>query len=140
MTSLYKEAVARRCSVRKMFLKMSQNSQEDTCARVFFLIKLKKRLWHRCFFVNFTKLKILKTFFIEHLRWLILYIKSRLFIVGNKTQWFIFFSTIYFKRYGVSYRLDRNSKGEFYSIFLKIYLQKSSNSDLWHFKEKEVVH
>ena len=97
MTSLYKEAVARRCSVRKMFLKMSQNSQEDTCARVFFLIKLKKRLWHRCFFVNFTKLKILKTFFIEHLRWLILYIKSRLFIVGNKTQWFISFSTIYFK-------------------------------------------
>ena len=29
----------RRCSVRKMFLEMSQNSQENTCARVSFLIK-----------------------------------------------------------------------------------------------------
>ena len=39
------------------------NSQENTCARVSFLIKLqappatllKKRLWHRCFPVNFAK-------------------------------------------------------------------------------------
>ena len=28
------EAVVRRCSVKKMFLKISQNSQEITCARV----------------------------------------------------------------------------------------------------------
>ena len=33
------EAVARRCSVKKVFLEISQNSQEDTCARVSFLIK-----------------------------------------------------------------------------------------------------
>ena len=47
-----------------MFLEISQNSQENTCARVSFLIKLqglspatllKKRLWHRCFPVNFVK-------------------------------------------------------------------------------------
>ena len=34
------EAVAQRCSVKKMFLEISQNSQENTCARVSFLIKL----------------------------------------------------------------------------------------------------
>ena len=35
------EAVVQRCSVKKAFLKISQNSQENTCARVSFLIKLK---------------------------------------------------------------------------------------------------
>ena len=30
----------RPCSVKKVFLEISQNSQEKTCARVFFLIKL----------------------------------------------------------------------------------------------------
>ena len=34
------EAVIRRCSVKKVFLKISQNSQENTCARVSFLTKL----------------------------------------------------------------------------------------------------
>ena len=34
------EAVVRRCSIKKVFLKISQNSQEDTCARISFLIKL----------------------------------------------------------------------------------------------------
>ena len=34
------EAVVQRCSVKKVFLKISQNSQENTCARVYFLIKL----------------------------------------------------------------------------------------------------
>ena len=36
----YLEAVTQRCSVKKVFLKISQNSQENTCARVSFLIKL----------------------------------------------------------------------------------------------------
>ena len=36
----YLEAVAPRCSVRKVFKEISQNSQENTCARVSFLIKL----------------------------------------------------------------------------------------------------
>ena len=31
------EAVVRRCSVNKVFLKISQNSQENTCAKVSFL-------------------------------------------------------------------------------------------------------
>ena len=32
--------VAQKCSVEKVFLKISQYSQENTCARVSFLIKL----------------------------------------------------------------------------------------------------
>ena len=34
------EAVIQRCSVKKMFIEISQNSQGNTCARVSFLIKL----------------------------------------------------------------------------------------------------
>ena len=33
------EAVAGRCSVKKVFLEISQNSQENTCAKFSFLIK-----------------------------------------------------------------------------------------------------
>ena len=40
MLLLIWEAAVRRCSVKKLFLKISQNSQEITCARVSFLIKL----------------------------------------------------------------------------------------------------
>ena len=59
----------------KKFTGNSQNSQENTCARVSFFNKvtgvrpatlLKKRLWHRRFSVNFVK--FLRTnFFTEHL-------------------------------------------------------------------------
>ena len=53
-------------SCKKVPLKISQNSRENTCARVSFLIKLqaagyrpatllKKRIWQRCFPVNFVK-------------------------------------------------------------------------------------
>ena len=79
MTSLMKEAVVRRCSVKKVFLQVSQNSQENTCARVSFnkvaglspATLLKKRLWHRCFPVDFVK--FLRTpFIIEHVWWLFL--------------------------------------------------------------------
>ena len=34
------EAVTRTCSVKNILLKISQNSQENTCARVSFLVKL----------------------------------------------------------------------------------------------------
>ena len=40
------EAVARRCSVKEVFLKMSQNSQENTCVRVSSLIKLQPKTWN----------------------------------------------------------------------------------------------
>ena len=74
---LFSEAVAQRCSVKKVFLEISQNSQENTYARVSFLITLRgnfieKRLWHRCFPVNLAK--FLRTpFFKEHLRYLLLF-------------------------------------------------------------------
>ena len=77
-TILKTEAVVRRCSVKKMFLEISQNSQENTCVRVSFLIKLqawgpllKKRPWHRCFPVDFAK-SLRTPFFTEHLWWLLL--------------------------------------------------------------------
>ena len=34
------EAVVRMCSVKKVFLEISENSQENTCARVSFVINL----------------------------------------------------------------------------------------------------
>ena len=43
------DVVARRCSAKKRFFKISQNSQENTYVRVSFLIK------HWCFLVNFAK-------------------------------------------------------------------------------------
>ena len=68
-----------RCSVKKVFLEILQNSQDSTCARVSFLIKLqaapatllKKRLQHRCFPGNFAKFLITPVF-AENLWWLFL--------------------------------------------------------------------
>ena len=73
------EAVAQRCSVKKVLLKISQNSQENTCARASFnkvaglrsANLFKKRFWHRCFPVHFAKFP--RTPFLrERLRWLLL--------------------------------------------------------------------
>ena len=64
------EAVVQRCSVKKVFLEISQSLQENTCARISFLIKLKPatllktRLWYRCFPVNFVKLS--RTLFLQN--------------------------------------------------------------------------
>ena len=53
-----------RLSIKTVFLKISQNLQENTCASASFFNNvaglrsatlLKKRLWHRCFPVNFAK-------------------------------------------------------------------------------------
>ena len=60
--------------MQKVFLEITRNSQQNTCARVSFLINLqseaanllRKILWHRCFPVNCAK--FLRTpFFIEHI-------------------------------------------------------------------------
>ena len=60
------EAVIQRCSVKKMFIEISQNSQGNTCARVSFFNKV-TGLRHR-HPVNFVK--FLRTpFFIEYLWW-----------------------------------------------------------------------
>ena len=39
-TKIYLEGVVQSCFVKKVFLEISQNSQKNTCARVFFKIKL----------------------------------------------------------------------------------------------------
>ena len=64
---------------KKVFLKISQNSQENTCTRASFLIScrrqpaasLKKRLWHRSFPVDFVEFIRIPSF-IEHILWLLL--------------------------------------------------------------------
>ena len=50
------EAVARRCSAKKLFLKILQNSQENTCVGVSFSIKLKASGNSVFFSVNFAKM------------------------------------------------------------------------------------
>ena len=68
-------------------LRNSQNSQENNCASVSFLIKrglkpvtlLKKRLWHWCFPVNYAK--FLRTpYFTKHL-WATVYMKRSTLII-----------------------------------------------------------
>ena len=70
------EAVVQRCSVKKVLLEISQNSLENACARVSYLIKLpatllNKILSHKRFLVNFVKF-LRRPFHIEHLWWLLL--------------------------------------------------------------------
>ena len=78
---LHSEAIVRRCSVKKVFLEISQNSQESTCVRDSFLIKLQALLANiikresltqvfSCEFWEISK----NNFFTEHLRRLLLYI------------------------------------------------------------------
>ena len=74
-----RETVVRRCSVKKVFLKISQKSQENTCVGVSFnkisglnaYNFITKRLQHRCFPVNIAKF-LRTTIFKEHLQWLLL--------------------------------------------------------------------
>ena len=68
-------SIHRRCSVRKDVLEISQDSQENTCARASFLIKLqasgsnfiKKETLAQVFSCEFCEI-FKNAFFIEHLR------------------------------------------------------------------------
>ena len=74
------EAVAQTCSVKKVFLEISPKfTGKHLCQSLYFnkvaglrlATLLKKRLWHRCFPVNFAK--FLRTpFLTEHLWWLLM--------------------------------------------------------------------
>ena len=56
MPQHYSEAVFRRSSEKKMFLKILYNSQENDCTAVFQPVTLlKQRLWYMCFPVNLAK-------------------------------------------------------------------------------------
>ena len=76
---IFSQAVVFRFSVEKVFLEFSQNSQENTCARVSFLIKLqsyfKKDTLTQVFSCEFCEISR-KAFFAEHLRWLLLHFSS----------------------------------------------------------------
>ena len=64
MKTLKNRSSHQRCSVRKAFLEILQNSQQNTCTRDSITL-FEKRLWHRCFRVNFAK--FLRTpFLTEH--------------------------------------------------------------------------
>ena len=60
--------------LKKMFLKILKNSQENTCAKVSFLQKsfIKKEDLAQIFSCEFCEIDK-KPIFIEHLRWLFLY-------------------------------------------------------------------
>ena len=80
----HSEAVVQMCSVKKVFLEISQNSQENPCTRVSFFNKVAglmpeapglqrylKSPWHKCFPVNFVEFP--RTHFLtERLWWLLL--------------------------------------------------------------------
>ena len=81
--------------MKKVFLEISQNYQEDTCASVSFLNKvaglrlanlLKKRLWHKCFSVKFAK--FLRTPFLQYTsgRLRLVYVSAKLQVLpGHMT-------------------------------------------------------
>ena len=73
------EAATRGVLCKKIVLEIWQNSQENNCVKVSFLIKLqalKKRLWHRCFPVNFVR--FLRTPFLQNTSGrLLLYMQSK---------------------------------------------------------------
>ena len=83
ITTKFMPEIQFRSSHSEVFLEISPNSPENTCTRVFFFNKVagvrpatlfKKRIWHRCCHVNFTK--FLRTpFLTEHLLWLLLSIE-----------------------------------------------------------------
>ena len=62
---LFSEATIECFLSKKLFLKISQNSEENICAGVFSKVAGLKRLLHRCFPVNF--MKVLRIYFLEHL-------------------------------------------------------------------------
>ena len=75
------EAVVQMCLVKKVFLKVPQNSQEDTYSRDSFLINLPKR--DSGTVISLWIFLLIKTFFVEHPRWLVAY-KLELFYLSNK--------------------------------------------------------
>ena len=97
------EVVAQRRSAKKVFLKILQNSEENTCARASFLIKLQalgpatlneKRLQHSCSLANFSEI-LTSTYFEEHLQTAASVMNSYIVKQGSVTDIFLrFFQNI----------------------------------------------
>ena len=85
-----------------MFLEISQNSQENTCASLFFnkvagiraAGLLKKRLWHRCFPVNFEKF-LGTPFFKEHLCFFIKWLQENFFFIHSLDNKFLYYKMLH---------------------------------------------
>ena len=84
-TKAVREAATRGVQLEKVFLEILQNSQERIYPRVSLL---KKKLWHRCFPVNFVT--FLRTpFCIEHLRWVAASTVTSYFHLGSLIEIFV---------------------------------------------------
>ena len=128
-------------SVKKVFSEILLNSLENTCVSLFLnkfaglrpATLLKKRLWHRCFPVNFAKL-LITLFLTEHLWWLFLWViffKGFLSILGNFSenvffQWVVLpklsnresvFIPANYCRYQCKCEVESSSKGQ--NIFVE---------------------
>ena len=103
------EALARRCSAKNVFLKISQNSQENTVSESLFQAFnfIKKETQVQVFFCEFSEF-FKNIFFIEHLWQLPLLIERSLLI-----YFFLFF----FFRYQMLYADSYLTKDEFYQMF-----------------------
>ena len=85
---LVPEAISQICFVKKVFLEISQNSQEKTCTRVPFLITFsKKETLAQVFYSKFCEISK-SAFFTEHLQWLLLWFILVAFIVVTWVSWF----------------------------------------------------
>ena len=82
------EAVVQRCSVKKVFLKISQNSQENNRTRASFLNKVKKEALARACSCEFYEI-FTNTFFIEHLWRLLLLLAVNYFQYFHKTPHYV---------------------------------------------------
>ena len=115
-----------------MFLKISQNSLENTCAR-FSCNFIKKRLWHTCFPVNFAK--FLRTpFLTEQLRWLLL---SKMWLALQSFSCLLYFISFYFLLISFQQKNEikkRNTLMEFkYLLFSRVYfcLTSKTSKEIW---------
>ena len=77
------EAVIQRYSIKKVFLEISQNSQENNCASLFFNTVAGLWLWHRCLPVN--SVKFLRTPFLWNTSGGCFWTSSQLSILSVKT-------------------------------------------------------
>ena len=113
-----------RCSVKKVFLEISQNSQENTCARVSILIKLnfiKKETLAQVFSFDFCEISK-NTFFTEHV-----------WATASLMNWFYYYLSIYF------YFWENLTKARYFSVsnLPEKKMQKKLDSIYIHFKESK---
>ena len=104
--SFRSEAATQRFSLKKLFLKNLQNSQENNCVRVSFLVKLQVP---PTFLVQVFSFKLCEIF-TEHLRWL--------FLSGQLLSIFLFILT-YLSHWLFLYPVKISENLRFSDVFMK---------------------